>query len=115
MAFAAEAVEIDLRQFDLEVFRLRDGGAWHVEQIHDTVALTAFEMRMEGGIAVKADFRVLYFHGLDKIFCKQQFQCIVNGCTGKSWIFWSESVENCVNRWMNMVVAKEMENGDTRA
>ena len=25
-------------------------------------------MRMEGGIAVEADFRVLYFHGLDERF-----------------------------------------------
>ena len=72
-------------------------------------------MRMEGGIAVEADFRVLYFHGLDEILCKQQFQCIVNGCTGKGWIFRREGVENRVNRRMDMVVAKEMKDGDTRA
>ena len=72
MAIAADAVEIDLRQFDLEVFRLRNGGAGDVKQINDAVALTAFEMGMEIGIAVEADFRVLYFHGLDEFLCKQQ-------------------------------------------
>ncbi len=73
LAIAADAIEIDLRQFNLEVFRLRYGGTGDFKQINDAVALTAFEMGMEIGIAVEADFRVLYFHGLDELLCKQQF------------------------------------------
>ena len=94
---------------------MRDGGAGHIEQVDDAVALTAFEMGVEGGISVKADFRVLYFYGLDEFLCKQQLQCIVNSCTGKGWIFRRKSVENRVNRWMDVVVAKKMKDGDTRA
>ena len=72
LATSAESVEIKLRKFDLEIIGLRDCRAWHVKQIHDAVALAAFEMGMEIWVAIEADFRVLYFHRLDKLLCKQQ-------------------------------------------
>jgi hypothetical protein len=115
LAIAADTVEIYLRRFDLEVIRLRDVRARDVKQVDDAVALTAFKMGVEGGISVKADFRVLYFYGLDELLCKQQLQRIVNGCARKGWIFRRKSVENRVNRWMDVVVAKKMKDGDTRA